>query len=97
MNRPCAAPGLDSYRYRSNMGWVMIGAQSDAEALQEAARSLSSGAPERERLQKWDGREYVPVATGSAGDVLGLQDDGTVGWVAVHKSAAVGCSDAVQP
>lgn len=37
-NRPCAAHGLNSYRYGGPYGWIMIGATDDADALREAAR-----------------------------------------------------------
>lgn len=60
-NRPCAAPGLTSYRYRGPYGWIMIGATDNADALREAQRSLSYGTATVERLQIWNGSEYVPV------------------------------------
>jgi hypothetical protein len=40
--RPCAAQGLKSYRYKGGRGWIMIGAADDADALSEAACSSSS-------------------------------------------------------
>ena len=57
-DKPCAAHGLTSYRYRGRYGWIMIGARDDADALREAARS-SSDAINRANLQIWNGTEYV--------------------------------------
>ena len=57
-DKPCAAHGLTSYRYRGRYGWIMIGARDDADALREAARS-SSDAINRANLQVWNGTEYV--------------------------------------
>ena len=57
-DKPCAAHGLTSYRYRGRYGWIMIGARDDADALREAARS-SSDAINRANLQVWNGAEYV--------------------------------------
>ncbi len=59
-DRPCAAAGLNSYRYRGRYGWIMIGATSPLDALSEAARSTSD-AIVNDNLQKWDGNAYVPV------------------------------------
>jgi hypothetical protein len=58
-DRPCAAPGLISYRARSRYGWIMIGALNDADAMNEARRST----PAPTDLQVWDGAScrYVPV------------------------------------
>lgn len=61
--RPCAAAGLDSYRYRGAYGYIMIGATSDADALNEASRSLSYGTPTLSNLEKWDGNKYLPIVT----------------------------------
>lgn len=58
-DKPCAAPGLTSYRYRGAFGWVMIGARNDADALSEARRSVDSATADR--LEIWDGARYVPV------------------------------------
>lgn len=52
------------YRYRGPFGWIPIGAMSDSEAFKEATRSLTSGAPDIERLERWDGKHYVPVTGG---------------------------------
>jgi len=48
--RPCAAPGWTSYRY----GYIMIGATSTRDALNEAGRSLTQGAATVERLEIWN-------------------------------------------
>jgi len=58
-DRPLAAPGLTSYRYRGRYGWIMIGAKDDAGALHEAARSTVEVV--REKLEVWNGSTYVPV------------------------------------
>jgi hypothetical protein len=55
-----ASKGYDSYRYAGRYGWIMIGANSTAEALREASRSTSD-AVSAEMLQHWDGAHYVPV------------------------------------
>lgn len=60
-DRPCAAHGLTSYRYRGHYGWVMIGARDHADALREAGRSVSGHKPVLDRLQVWNGAEYVPA------------------------------------
>lgn len=56
-HRPCAAPGLTSYRIRGRYGWIMIGATDHADAMREAARSTDN--PKRELLEVWDGSWYV--------------------------------------
>jgi len=61
-DRPMAAEGLHSYRYKGAMGWIMIGSISDIGALKEAERSFSFPQKAKmENLQKWDGNEYVNV------------------------------------
>lgn len=61
-NKPLAAPGLDSYRYKGRYGWIMIGANSYTDALREAERSFSGGGTAvPEKLEKWNGEKYVPV------------------------------------
>jgi hypothetical protein len=61
-NRPCAAPGLTSYRYLSPYNsWVMIGAKDPDDALREAMRSVT-GPVSPDRLQVWDGKTYVRVS-----------------------------------
>lgn len=57
--RPCAAPGLTSYRCRSRYGWIMIGAAGDDEALRQARRSTAKA--KRQDLQVWSGERYVPL------------------------------------
>ena len=57
-NRPCAAHGLNSYRYAGTYGWIMIGATDDADALREAARSTSAPI-DRAKLQCWNGAQYA--------------------------------------
>jgi len=59
-NLPMAAGGLQSYRYRTAYGWVMIGATDDADALREAQRSTPAPAT-ADRLQRWTGTEYQPT------------------------------------
>jgi len=56
-NRPCAAPGLVSYRARGRFGFIMIGATDNADAWREAKRS--SDAPHS--LERWNGGAYSPV------------------------------------
>ncbi len=64
ITRPLAAEGLTSYRYRPDNGsHIAIGAKNDAEALTEAARSLSSGNPDIAKLDVWDGEKYVPATS----------------------------------
>jgi hypothetical protein len=41
-NKPMAAKGLVSYRYKGNYGYVMIGATDHTDAKKEAERSISS-------------------------------------------------------
>jgi len=53
-DRPCAAHGLKSYRYKGPFGFVMIGAIDDDDALREAQRSLTGGTPSPYALQVWD-------------------------------------------
>lgn len=62
-NRPCAAHGLTSYRYRGNYGWVMIGARDTLDALREAGRSVTHGAIQLCRLEIWNGSAYQRVRT----------------------------------
>lgn len=60
-DKPCAAPGLISYRYRGQYGFTMIGASDDQDALRSAKRSMSYGEPNPALLERWDGARYVPV------------------------------------
>ena len=48
------APGWTSYRYASRYGYIMIGATSTQDALNEADRSLTQGAATVERLEIWN-------------------------------------------
>lgn len=61
VNRPCAAPGLISYRAHGRYGLIMIGAKDDTDAMREARRSSSV----IHSLERWDGAAYAPV-TGEA-------------------------------
>lgn len=59
---PLAAAGLTSYRLLGRYGWIMIGARDTDEAMREAARSISNpDKPDRDALQVWDGKQYVPA------------------------------------
>lgn len=60
-NRPCAAPGLKSYRYSGRYGWIMIGATDVDDALREAARSIVE-TPTLFNLEEWHDGEYQPLA-----------------------------------
>lgn len=60
-DRPLAAPGLTSYRYRGAYGWIMIGAKDDAGALKEATRSTHNATATVDKLQRWDGSKYAAV------------------------------------
>lgn len=59
-DKPLAAPGLKSYRYKGRYDWIMIGAKDEADALCEAGRSCAD-AIHRCLLEEWDGERYVPV------------------------------------
>lgn len=59
-NKPLAAPGLLSYRYRGRYGWIMIGAKDDSDALREAQQSTADPVI-IDRLQRWKGTKYVSV------------------------------------
>ena len=58
-NKPLAIEGLTSYRYKGPFGYIMIGAIDTKDAIGEARRSTT--APERSRLEVWDGKQYVSV------------------------------------
>ncbi len=58
-DRPCAAHGLTSYRYRGRFGWIMIGAKDNADAISEARQSTDNVASDN--LEVWNGTEYVAV------------------------------------
>lgn len=59
-DRPCAARGLQSFRYRLPFSFVMIGARDECDALLEATRSIA-GQPDPARLERWNGAAYVPA------------------------------------
>lgn len=65
-DKPMAAKGLESYRYkRRNGGYMMIGAKNDFDALTQAKRSLTIGEYDcfegitLKNMQKWNGNAYV--------------------------------------
>jgi len=59
-NKPMAAHGLISYRYKGRYGWIMIGAKDDADALKEAQRSTRDKV-QAENLQIWNETQYTGV------------------------------------
>lgn len=71
-DKPLAAHGLTSYRYKGAYGWIMIGATNHHDALKQALRSLSSGGADMARLQVWDALAgcYVSAESGGLGDEL---------------------------
>ena len=60
-DKPLAAHGLTSYRYKSRYGFVMIGAKDDEDALREAQRSLTRDTATPDNLERWNGSQYRPV------------------------------------
>jgi hypothetical protein len=62
-DKPLAAPGLTSFRYKGRYGYVMIGATDTEDALREARRSVD-GPALIQNLDVWDDRasRYVPVS-----------------------------------
>lgn len=56
-DKPCAAPGLTSYRAKGRYGWIMIGARNAPDARVQAGRSSDAWTD----LQVWNGSRYVPV------------------------------------
>jgi hypothetical protein len=56
--KPLAASGLKSYRYKGRYGWIMIGATDKKDALREAARSTEDEIVAK-NLQVWNGAKYV--------------------------------------
>jgi hypothetical protein len=56
-DKPMAAAGLISYRYKGRYGWIMIGAKDHADALNEAQRSTSDKVSQA-NLQVWNGTQY---------------------------------------
>lgn len=59
-DKPLAAAGLTSYRYRGRYGWVMIGATDANAALREALRSIT-GPAYMANLQVYGWNGYEPV------------------------------------
>ena len=59
-DKPCAAHGLTSYRYKGRYGWIMIGAKDDADALKEAQRSTSDKVT-ADNLQIWNKTQYQGI------------------------------------
>lgn len=64
---PLASSGLTSYRYRGPFGMVYIGATDDADALNEAARSITQRRPNPANLEVWGGSSYVPSCIALSG------------------------------
>lgn len=66
VNRPCAAAGLTSFRYKGRYGFIMIGATNTEDALREARRSITDPATivTVNNLDIWDAEtaRYLPVA-----------------------------------
>jgi hypothetical protein len=60
-DKPLAAKGLVSYRYKGRYGWIMIGAKDNTDALSEANRSLTSEKAEISKLEIWDGNKYISI------------------------------------
>ncbi len=60
--RPCAGPGLISYRYRHNGSWIMIGATDHRDALIELMADMDPGDWQQvhpDNLQIWNGQKYI--------------------------------------
>jgi hypothetical protein len=55
-NKPMAAHGLTSYRYKGRYGWIMIGARDTKDALSEANRSTVNVVIDN--LEVWNGEKY---------------------------------------
>lgn len=53
-NRPCAATGLVSYRYKGSFGFIMIGASDQQDAMNEANRSLTGARAIIDNLEIWN-------------------------------------------
>jgi hypothetical protein len=62
-DKPCAAAGLTSYRYKGRYGWIMIGATDQRDALREACRSTHDHSAAVANLEVWDtlAGQYVKV------------------------------------
>ena len=59
-DKPMAADGLISYRYKGRYGWIMIGASTDTDALSQAQLSASDLVTP-DRLERWNGHRYTGV------------------------------------
>ncbi len=61
-DKPLAAHGFISFRYKGRYGYVMIGARDTEDALREARRSIDGPATVN-NLDIWDAdaNRYVPV------------------------------------
>lgn len=57
--KPLADKGLVSYRYKGMYGWIMIGAKSDEDALNEARRSTYNHQATIDNLQRFENGSYV--------------------------------------
>ena len=64
-DKPLAAAGLTSYRYKGRYGWVMIGATDAHDALREALRSVTGGVSMDNR-EVYGFAGYEPVCAGGA-------------------------------
>lgn len=51
--KPCAAHGLVSFRYRQDFGYIMIGAKDQEDAVREVKRTTND-ALILDRLEVWD-------------------------------------------
>lgn len=62
-DKPLAAKGLISYRYKGNFGWIMIGAYNHDDAMNQAKRNICSAHKlTKDNLQIWNGIDkYIPV------------------------------------
>lgn len=59
-DKPLAAAGLSNYRYAGRYGWIMIGANDNADALREARRSTDDEVT-ADKLQKFADGEYKTI------------------------------------
>ena len=57
-DKPMAADGLISYRYKGRYGWIMIGASTDTDALCQAQLSTDDTVTP-DRLERWNGQRYM--------------------------------------
>lgn len=72
-DKPLAAKGLTSYRYKGDYGWIMIGAKDHEDALREANRSVGSHHTcVLANLQVWSGTVYVPCDQNEDATILRL-------------------------